>query len=87
MSNKKFHGIKAIDESKIENAKLDIVFIHGLNGDAADSWRNKEDEFWPSWLHNDFDDICVWSVGYDATPSKWTNNSMPMQDTSLAILD
>ena len=87
MSNKKLQGIIPINESKIENAKLDVVFIHGLNGDAADTWINERDEFWLSWLDDDLDDVCVWSVGYDATPSKWIDTSMPMEDTSLAILD
>ena len=37
----------------------DIIFIHGLGGDALDTWRhpdNKEDEnnFWLTWLAKDF---------------------------------
>ena len=88
MSNNKLYGIEAVYPSRIENSNLDIVFIHGLNGDAFDSWKNKEDEFWPYWLHDDFEDVCIWSVGYDAAPIKWFfGTTMPLQDRSRNILE
>lgn len=88
MFNKALHGITPINKIKIENAKLDIVFIHGLKGDAVDSWTNNEEEFWPSWLDEEFDDVCVWSVGYDAAPVKWFfGTTMPLQDRSRNILE
>jgi len=89
MSNKDLEGATPIDKTKIKNAKLDIVFIHGLKGHAADSWINKKKEFWPSWLHDDFtNDVCVWTVGYDAAPIKWFwGTTMPLQDRSRNILE
>jgi pimeloyl-ACP methyl ester carboxylesterase len=53
----------------------DILFIHGLNGNAHDYWcyGGKSENFWPAWVGEDLPDVGVWSLGYEnaAFKSSW----------------
>lgn len=49
---------------------MDVVFIHGLNGDLLKTWTDDGDCFWPNWLLEDFPEADIWAVGYDASPTK-----------------
>ncbi|MBP2330368.1 hypothetical protein JOF56_010753 [Kibdelosporangium banguiense] len=71
-----------------EKAALDVVFVHGLDGDAYKTWmRKKETEsFWPQWLASEFDDVAVWTVDYDAWSSGWRGQSMPIQDRAVNLM-
>ncbi|MDR6983163.1 pimeloyl-ACP methyl ester carboxylesterase/tetratricopeptide (TPR) repeat protein [Rheinheimera pacifica] len=68
---------------------LAVIFIHGLNGDARETWmRNKTDEstLWPRWLASDTD-CSVWLLAYDAKLSNWQNNAMPLPDQGDSVLE
>ncbi|WP_370961685.1 esterase/lipase family protein [Amycolatopsis sp. cg9] len=70
-----------------EGAVLDVVFVHGLDGNARTSWSGKrEDSFWPRWVVEDIPGVAVWSVGYDAASSKWLGHAMPIQDRAINVL-
>ena len=76
-----------------EMAVMDVVFLHGLDGDARKTWtgkgkgRGKEaSSFWPAWLAEDFDGVAVWSVGYEAWSSGWRGRAMPMQDRAVNLM-
>ncbi|NHQ59599.1 hypothetical protein G9409_03185, partial [Chlorobium sp. BLA1] len=53
------------------NRKADVIFIHGLGGNAFETWRNSNQFFWPEWLGKEFPEVGVWSLGYAASPTKW----------------
>jgi pimeloyl-ACP methyl ester carboxylesterase len=90
--------------SGCENAarKADVIFIHGLGGNAFGTWCDGKDTAasWPYWLGDEFPDVGIWSLGYAASPTKWTRcfgwlskrwreagHSMPLPDRALQVLD
>lgn len=63
-----------IDEAKLEailatdTPVIDVVFVHGLTGDAMQTWSNEASNgFWPAWLHSELEKISVYSLGYPAS--------------------
>lgn len=70
----------------------DIVFIHGLGGNAQDTWtfKYKESEFfWPNWLGDHFPMVQIWSLDHPSTilGSLIKGNGLDFFQTSDAILD
>src|SRR5262245_42313165 len=65
----------------------DVVFVHGLDGDAEASWSAGEDKFWPAWLAEDYPDVGVWSVRYNAASSGWKGTSLPLFDRAVNMLE
>lgn len=61
------YGVKVLYDGGIE-ASLDIVFLHGLTGNAYNTWLHKgTGVHWPSQLlHQDLPDVRILSFGYDA---------------------
>jgi tetratricopeptide (TPR) repeat protein len=50
--------------------KADVIFVHGLGGDYAATWRHDQNSSWPHWLAEEFSDVGVWSLEYAASPTK-----------------
>ncbi len=49
-----------------------VIFFHGLGGDAHTTWQADKDDkatFWLPWLAQDIEGLSVYSVGYEAPAS------------------
>lgn len=82
-------GIHAIAGTENPKRQLDLLFIHGLGGDSFTTWQyeNKDEYFWPKGLAGEFPEIGVWTIAYGATPSKWVEDVMPMEDRAENLLN
>jgi pimeloyl-ACP methyl ester carboxylesterase len=78
----------AIRGTSNPNRRGDVVFVHGLNGDARATWQpeGKPELFWPEWLHEDIPNIGVWSLGYEASSFGWNGSTMPLVDRAINAL-
>ncbi len=66
---------------------LDVVFVHGLGGDARTTWmHNSKDHttLWPGWIGMDVG-CNVWVAGYDAALSGWTGAAMHLFDLGESL--
>jgi|GEM_PF-763372 len=62
----------AISGCDNSDRQADVVYVHGLGGDAHATWRHGADESasWPHWLGMEFPDIGVWLLDYAASPTR-----------------
>jgi hypothetical protein len=81
------HPIK-ICGTENPNRRGDVIFVHGLNGDARTTWQpeGQPERFWPEWIGEDLLDVGVWSVGYPASAFAWNGSTMPLADRAVNIL-
>jgi len=68
---------------------LDIIFVHGLTGDAKQTWASSTDgSFWPEWLHDDLDHLSIYTLGYPASLfEKWAKKEMDMFERAGNVLE
>jgi TIR domain len=66
----------------------DVIFVHGLNGDARATWQpvREPERFWPSWIGEDLLDVGVWSVNYPTNASAWKGSTMPLNNLAINVL-
>ncbi|UPJ79488.1 hypothetical protein IVB16_33190 [Bradyrhizobium sp. 183] len=75
-----------------DRSTLNVVFVHGLNGHAYNTWRSGMNDasadptFWPLWLAQDLADIAVFTLSYEAPISNWIGTSMPFQRRAANVL-
>ena len=68
---------------------IDVVFVHGLTGDAYQTWRSEAgDAFWPDWLQEDLDHLELFTLGYPTTLfEKWAKKEMDMFERAANVLE
>lgn len=71
---------------KDETSLGDVVFVHGLGGDARTTWTNRGGESWIEWLAEELPDLAFWSYGYDAAPSALLGSPMILPDRATNAL-
>jgi hypothetical protein len=82
------NAVVFIGGTKDISRRGDIVFVHGIDGDAWDTWGDKDAAFyWPTWLAKRLPDTGVWSLDYDAASSRWSGDPMRVNDRSENLLD
>ncbi len=72
-----------------EDRVADIVFLHGLDGDATATWHpsGKPEKYWPRWLGEDLPHVGIWSVDYEAKKFKWSGDALPLEDRATNCLE
>ncbi|WGJ13471.1 tetratricopeptide repeat protein [Methylocapsa sp. D3K7] len=66
-----------------------VIFFHGLGGDAHATWQADKDDkatFWLPWLAQDIEGLSVYSVGYEAPVSNWHGSAMELADRAANVL-
>jgi hypothetical protein len=87
MSRPSIRGLVPVGGAESSDRIGDVVFVHGLDGQAEGSWSAGKDKFWPQWLADDCPDVGVWSIGYDAASSGWQGTSLPLFDRAVNLLE
>jgi protein SERAC1 len=71
------------------DARLDVLFIHGLTGDPFDTWTaGAANEYWPQWLYDDLQGVSVYALGYPASMfAKWAKKEMNLHERANNLLE
>lgn len=69
--------------------RANVIFVHGLGGDAYQTWTGSDDQnnpdkpenpFWPIWLAKDIEGLSVWTASIESSATNWAGTSMPLPD-------
>lgn len=84
------------------SADKHVILIHGIDGNYKKTWIKKDNkvhfwpewlkeddnlQFWPRWLTEDNENICIWSVEYEAKTLYIRNDSMAFKNRAENILE
>jgi hypothetical protein len=87
--SEKKRGLIKISGCENANRIADVIFVHGLGGNAWSTWHPQElydDNFWPAWLGKELSDFGIWSFGYAAEAFEWKGATMPLFDQASNLL-
>lgn len=80
-----FEAISTSDDSLV-----DVIFVHGLTGDAYETWSSpkQDDSFWPKWLKADLPQLSIYTLGYPASMfEKWAKKEMDIFERATNVLE
>jgi protein SERAC1 len=89
MSDSRFEFVCGAREVPSNDAIMDVVFIHGLNGDCLGTWTHDNEEFWPRWLAENHPSINFYTAGYDSrfTTKILKGDGAGLVDVATMLLD
>ncbi len=81
-------ALHAVGNTGPSDQAIDIVFIHGVDGNYQSTWHptGKESDYWPKWIATDHDYAGVWSIDYPAATTVWRGHTMPLIDRARDLL-
>jgi pimeloyl-ACP methyl ester carboxylesterase len=65
---------------------VEIIFVHGLNGDPRKTWDFQKKESWSLWIASRFPEARIWSLRYRLQWSWWRRGSMALTDRAVNVL-
>ena len=65
---------------------INVVFVHGLDGNPIKTWAFDLDESWHTWLSAKLPNACIWSLHYTLRSTRWSGESMPIADRAINVL-
>lgn len=72
-------GLACVGDRRDGSHILDVVFVHGLRGDARDTWRSQGETSWLNWIDEDLsENVQVWSLSWPADAFNWRSDSRGM---------
>ena len=74
-----------------ENRSGDIIFVHGLGGDALSTWhpqgKAELENSWLTWLGEDLEDVGIWTIAYAAEPFRIRGDTLPLAERATDIVE
>lgn len=64
----------------------DVIFVHGLGGDACDTWGFPDNSCWRACINIARPDLNIWSLSYRVDASEWAAGAMPLSDRAVNVL-
>jgi hypothetical protein len=85
-------GLHVLHQPRTQGNTVNLVFVHGLGGDARGTWtHDSSGVFWPTLLYNDdrFENVRVSTFGYNANFGDIfaTKSALDIPDFAKQLLD
>jgi GH35 family endo-1,4-beta-xylanase len=54
-----------------QNANVEVIFVHGLDGDAISTWGLGDGESWDKWIYEAAPKVNIRTLRYQLRSSNW----------------